>query len=644
MDAPALTIRINVLRVVAIIAFALLVARLWSLQIAQWDVLERRATGSRTTILQSPAARGVIFDRKGRALAVNRPEYGLKVDAAAIPQAEQQQVVVQLTSLLDPPADEIEGLRKAVTSPAEAGGTVVASDLEPSQVARVLERVHPLPGVTVVERASRFYPHGTAAGHVLGYVGPMTEELEDELEDYLYVPEDGRVERHDRAETDPNELGGDWLFAKDSFVGRSGVERTFDFRKAHGPVLQGERGSMTLEVDAMGRPRRTVAEAPPKAGANLYLSIDLELQKAVENQLARVIAGSGNSAAAVVMDARTGEVLALASAPAIDPNKWIQGWTPEEWSAFEKDERKPELNKAIAGAYPPGSAFKIVSAVAALEATGATPNTTYDCGGIIHVGKAHHPYKCWHRAGHGRVGFYSAIEHSCDVYFYELVRKGGLSIANLDEWAHHFGLAAETGIDLPGESPGLVPNQAWHEEQWDRDWSLGDTLNTVIGQGDLKVTPLQMAVVTAAIANGGKVLRPLIVKRIEWPQGDREPVDVKPHVVNTLPTKQTTLEAVRAGMRRAVARAEGTGRAAALPGLAVAGKTGSAERDKVHKTHAWFTCFAPYHDPQYVVTVFCQEAGHGGSVAAPVARGILAKLFAIQRGTRLAAGPPPEAD
>ncbi len=624
---PFIGVRLRVAQVVGVLAFALLVARLWSLQIARWSDLEREAAAVRTSSVRTRALRGVILDRRGRALGVNKPTYSVVLADPALTEEQKQELIVQLADVLHTDEQGLAELKQAVQAAPGAGGVELCDGLTLDQVALLLDRRQPLPGIEVAEHDIRYYPEGATAAHVLGYVGQMSEDDFDDLGRYFYCSKAGLVLELDERERPSEDIVGDWIYFLDSTIGRSGIEKTADFSRDYGPILQGLRGTRVFEVDREGRPRATVRHTPPRPGAEVVLCLDLSLQRRVEALLDRVAGESKRSAAAVVLGAQTGEVFALASAPDFDPNMFVREQTPEQMAAFYSDPSKPELNRAIGGTYPPGSAFKIVSAVAALETGKVRPKTTFECPGIIHVGAGHHPYRCWQRAGHARVSFRMAIEQSCDVYFYEIARKGGLGIGDLAKWAHELGFGQQTGIDLPGESVGLVPTREWHAEYWDQRWALGNMLNTIIGQGDLKATPLQLAVATAAIANGGKVLRPHLIKRLQWPESDRAPVDVGPEVVRTLDASAATLRLVREGMRSAVHGEHGTGKAADLAAVSVAGKTGSAERDKVHPTHAWFTCFAPYEKPQYVVTVFCEEAGHGGSVAAPVARQILAHLF-----------------
>ncbi|MFQ5808216.1 MAG: penicillin-binding protein 2 [Armatimonadota bacterium] len=631
MDERDLNLRLGVLRVLGALAFAMLVGRLWSLQIARWDVFERDAAGNRTKAIRLSANRGVIYDREGRPLAVNRAAYDVKLRTEPLTEDERRELLIALSEALDPTEDELLGLQRLLGESPTLEGTLLAQNISRDRVARLQERFPAPVGIEVVERANRYYPRGNVAAHVLGYVGRITEGEEDEFtqrvaawNSALNGPSSSPGRRNRPSSAALAAATPERIYFSDSIIGKSGVERAGEFDDEYGPILQGCAGQRFIEVDAGMNFTRMLAERPPQPGASVYLTIDLELQQVLEQKLEEAVQESGTVAAAVVLEATSGEVLALASKPSFDPNRWISGWTQEEYEAFQQDPRKPELDRAIAGTYPPGSVFKVITAAAALRTGRITLQTAYDCQGSVRVGPR--LFRCVGK--HGRVTLYRAIEESCDIYFYNIALKAGLTIGELRPCAREFGFASTTGIRLPGEAEGLMPTREWHEDYYRERWRSGHTAIAAIGQGDVKVTPLQVAVATAAIANGGDVLRPRLFKRIRWPNGVRPDVVPAREVVHHVDVSPEILAHVREGMRRVVASDTGTGRAARIPGVQVAGKTGSAQRKPSDpKTHAWFTCFAPAESPKYVCTVFVALSGYGGEVAAPIARAAMAKLF-----------------
>jgi penicillin-binding protein 2 len=632
VDEKAQKTRMHVLRGVALLALALLVYRLGSLQIAHWDRFRRQAAASRTQTIWIPACRGTILDRQKRLLAVNEPAYDVVVDKTALAGEDLSKVRAELIAAIQANDAQAEKLRTALDLPPAPGGVVVASDVGLSVVARIQERPRPLPGVRIVERAKRLYPNGSIAAHLLGYVQPIDEEEHDRLSDYYLDTATGALRAEDDGQPDVPPERRQPIYFVDSTVGTKGIEKWCEFQPGIGPILQGLCGRRVLEVNAARNVTGTLSQQAPRPGADVYLAIDLDVQRTAEESLQYVHEHTGKAAAAVVMDVRSGEVLALASRPSFDPNRWIAGWTTEDMRAFQANPCRPELDHATAGVYPPGSIFKIITACAALERAGVTPQTTFECRGVIHVGAAHEPLWCWNHHGHGQMDFLNAIEQSCDVYFYSLVLKAGLTIDDIGACAREFGLGAPTGIELAGEADGRVPTREWYQDTYGVRWSPGDTAQVAIGQSALAVTPLQMVVATAAIANGGNVLRPHLVERISWPDGRHPDIVPQPEVVRHVSVSPEHLRLVQEGMRRVVNGTHGTGKAAAMPEVVVAGKTGSAEPDRVRPTHAWFVCYAPADDPKYACVVLAEEAGSGGKVAAPIARRILRRALGLDPG------------
>jgi penicillin-binding protein 2 len=628
--------RILVVEVVMGCVLLVFVGRLWQLQVWRWRAFARQAAANRTQTVRVEAPRGLISDRKGRLLAENRRSWRLGIDPSLFPKNDHDadRAVLLLASLIEGNAQQIRVAVKQALAATTAAQPLplpgLTGELDLPMVARIQERSIELPGVVILETTQRHYPKGELAAHALGYARSITQAQYQENKD-LRAPIRGNLD-------DPASLVPDKLYSQLSVAGQMGVEKACELDRSADPptpVLVGLPGRTVWEVDVHGERVRVVASRDAQAGASVYLTLDTGVQWAAEKALADTLReGRGTSGAVVALDVNTGEVLALVSRPGFDPNKWVKGLKPEEWKALSEDKRTPMLNKATGGQYAPGSTFKMISSIAAFESVKLQPKTSFECGGRITVGWRHQVFRCWKPGGHGWVDYWRGLSESCDVYFYSLVRSLRLSSEALAYWAREFGLGSTTGIALPGEAEGTVPDPEWKRIVVRDPWRLGDSLNMVIGQGYLTTTPLQLAVATAAIANGGRVYVPQLVRKIIWPKWmGRAPVLAEPGLVRTVGASPASFDLVRRAMRLAVTSEHGTCKVVGGLGVSVAGKTGSAEHKPGTPTHGWFACFAPYEQPQYAVVVFVESGGHGGVVAAPIARKVLAALFGLgERG------------
>lgn len=640
MELTGYDSRIRIVLLAGALAFLLLAGRLAMLQLTSYGAqASEMAARNRAKIVWEDAPRGLLLDRNGTVLAQNRSQWDVEVVPADYPKqdpAAAERIVRLLTEILRVPMPQVrEALEQALgeraleSVPLKGIGEDVSFEVAAQVEARRLE----MPGIQVGSDVRRFYPQGKLAAHLLGYVRAINAVQYEDLREVVYP-------LADPAEAPPFPAR-DSVYALNSVIGQSGVEKLLEYVKdADGriiPILQGRRGYRLYEVNAKPEPIWVISERKPVPGATVYLTLDAKLQKAAEEALDGALAQKGLSGAAVVLDAQTGEVLVMASRPAYDPNKWIRGWTPQELRALNTDPRRPQLNHAISGCYAPGSVFKLISSVAAFSTTNLSTGDSYYCPGAIYEGRDHRRFGCWNK--HDMVDYYKGMAESCDVYFYNMVLSKGLSSDALAQYARAFGLGSLTGIGLPGERPGFVPDRRWKQEAKQEPWLTGNTLHFVIGQGFLTVTPLQMAAVTAAVANGGKLPQPNLVKRIVWPDwsgyGTQE---VTPPPGRRVEVDPKILERVRQGMRMAVSNQRGTGHVMQGLGVAVAGKTGSAEHQPDRPSHAWFVCYAPADAPRYAICVFVDEGGHGGTTAAPVARKILAAALGVP-ATEPAVGP-----
>ncbi len=616
--------RFAVLGAIIVVALGVLLVRLWTMQVLAGDTYAALARENRLREISLSAPRGRILDRNGKPLVTNRSALAVSIDPAedrvrslivraqsADPaddptKLEIEEVFGPLAEMLGMPTSEV--FEKVVDARVEAlRPRVVAVDVPLDVVARLAERSSEFPGVRIEEIAVREYPHASLAAHVLGYTGEISP-----------------AELKAAGDMSGYELG--------DIVGKTGVEAQYE------RVLQGDKGRRLIEVNAKGRPLRIVDEQPPVAGHDIRLTIDVEIQRAAEEQLIRALAEAhrqgfeqARAGAAVVVDVKTGEVLAMASAPTFDPSTFIGGISAAEWKSLtEKGSEYPLNNRAVMGAYPPASTFKVVTGLAGLRAGVTYAGRSYVCAGKWTEMGEQWPKWCWKRTGHRALTFERGIIDSCDTVFYEIGyefykrRK-----EELQAFAREFGLGSRTGVDLPGEIRGRVPDAAWKKE-YNRDypewqtWLPGDTVNLAIGQGDMLVTPLQMACVYAGIANDGTVMRPHVLKDV-LNQDGTVAKKVEPEVLSRVDVRPAHLAIVRRALVGVTE--QGTGASAFSGfGVRVAGKTGTAQvagKDD----YAWFCAFAPADSPRYAVAVVIEQGGHGGSVAAPAARNILASLL-----------------
>ncbi|MER3455624.1 MAG: penicillin-binding protein 2 [candidate division GAL15 bacterium] len=578
-----LTTRLASLGVGLTVALAALGLRLWQLQILQADYYAQLADVNRLRVHRLPSPRGLILDRRGTPLVTNRPAFSVWVVPAEV--VDPGRVLPQLARVVGVPEDDLwarwERSRRRPFEPMR-----VRRDVGIRVVTALEERRQSLPGVQVEAEPVRVYPFGPAAAHVLGYLGEVSPEELEALRPRGY-------------------RAGD-------LIGKAGVERAYD------EVLRGSDGEHAVEVDAAGRPLRVLREQPGQPGHTLVLALDRELQEEAARQL------QGRSGAVVAMDPWTGEVLAMASSPSFDPNLFSVGISEQDWQRLSADRRNPLLNRATASAYEPGSVFKVVTGLAALQEGRAASSSRFLCKGSLQLGR----WVFRDLVAHGVVDFTTGVAQSCNVMFWTLGLALGPDL--LAEYAQRLGFGSPTGVDLPLEVPGMIPDPAYKQRTWQEPWYPGDTLNMAIGQGFVLVTPLQVARAMSAVANGGILLRPRLVRAVVSPEG---------HVVRTfspeaqarLPVSDQALAALRRGLVAVVDR--GTGQAARVEGLQVAGKTGSAETAR-GRPHAWFAGYAPASQPRIVVVVLVEHGYRGGVSAAPIARAILERWWTGLRSAR----------
>jgi penicillin-binding protein 2 len=590
-----------VLRAAVILLFGVLIVQLVNLQIIQGDEFRHQAEINALREVDVPAARGLIYDRNGTLLVENQAEFAAAIIPGDLPDKGEAAVYRMVSGVIDVPVDEIEQeIAEAVEARGEYDSVVLKEKLDRDTALILMELEPHAPGLTVLVKPARNYLTGSLLSHVLGYVGPISEEEFQALADEGYTPRD--------------------------IIGKSGVESSYE------DVLRGTAGKRLIEVDAAGRELRLVSERRAIDGSNLALTIDLELQREVARVLEEYTPESTNAAAAVI-DVKSGELLSMVSLPSFDNNVFNKPLSDADLSALLESEGKPLVNHALAERYPPGSTFKTIVGSAALQEGIATPETTITSRGYLTIENEFDPnvlyfYPDW--ASLGPLDFYGGLAMSSNVYFYYLAGgypdEGfvGLGEERLATYARAFGFGSPTGVDVPGESPGLVPDAQWKVDTVGDSWALGDTYNFGIGQGYVAATPLQVLTAVTAIANGGELLTPHVVKELRDSFGN--PLEeIEPGPRSNVPVDDANLEIVRMGMRQSVT--EGVAKNAAVKNLEVAGKTGTAEfgpqrGDGTYETHGWFVGFAPYEDPEIAVVVFVEHGG-GGDDASPAA----AKIF-----------------
>jgi penicillin-binding protein 2 len=582
---------------VAGIAFFIIFIRLWYLQIIKGGELRQLSENNCIRILENPADRGMLLDRKRSVLAHNRPSF----EVSLVPEdlRVNPDVLTQVGEMLNMDQEEIKNRLQGLKQRPAFKPVKIKSDIDWKEVALLeFNRVH-LPGLIVDVRPRRTYIYGDLAAHLIGYLGEIDE---NELK---------------RSKNGSYRMG--------DMIGKYGVEYRWE------SDLRGVDGGRQIEVDALGKEIKPLRSVDPFPGHNLILTLDLELQKVAEE------AFQDRSGALVAMDPKTGRILAMVSKPSFDPNLFAGNTSPEEWKSLTENPGHPLQNKGIQGQYPPGSVFKIITAIAGLESGIIDTNTQMICTGSYTYGNR--DFRCWKEGGHGKISLRQAIVSSCDIYFYQVGLKVGVDL--IAHYAKEFGLGRVTGIYLPHEKPGIVPSTSWKEKSSGVPWYSGETLSLAVGQGYLNTTPLQLLSLMSAIANGGRIYLPQVVERVENIYGDVLK-EYPPIEVGRANVSEKTLHIIQDALMGAVNEPHGTGLGCALKEVKVAGKTGTAQviglpqnfkngdMDKMplkFRDHAWFVAYAPFEDAQIAVAVLVEHGGFGAVAALPIAKKVFEKYF-----------------
>ena len=585
--------------VIVLFFFLVIVSRLWFLQISSGPEYRELADNNRVRLRSVPPPRGHILDRYGREIVTNRPSFNvvmIREDSFDV-----SDVLKRLSEVLD---EDIEAFWKRIR---EAEGTprhlpiVMKEDIDWEKLAYLENHKYKFPGIRIEVQPVRTFHYGDLAGNAIGYIGSINrKQLEGDKEGFYQ--------------------GGD-------MIGKRGLE------KLRERDLRGEKGRSSTEVNARGFEQRQLKNLAPLPGNDIRLTLDAELQKEAEAFMA-----IGEKAGAIVaLEVNSGRVLVAASSPSIHLEDFVGGISTENWNALLNNPKHPLINKVAQAAYPPGSTYKIVTALAGLAEGVIDKDSVIYCPGYYYFGNR--VYRCWKRGGHGAVDLKRAIAESCDVYFYQVGQRVGVD--TLAEYAKKMGLGEKTGIEMEHEKSGLIPTKEWKRKAKNERWHEGETLSLAIGQGFNLLTPLQVCLMTAATANGGKIYKPKLIESVTTPDG--EVVErFEPELIGELNSREKAyLELIRDGLVEVVHGIRGTARNVRIEGITIGGKTGTAQVVRIaqykglkdseipykYRDHAWFTCYAPAENPQIAVTVLVEHGLHGGSGAGPIARVVMKKYF-----------------
>lgn len=577
-----------------LLAFAVIVARLYFLQVKEADKYKMMSDENRISTRFLVPPRGLIFDRNGEIIAKNEQDFQALMVAEQTPDiAETLKTFKQIVPLTE---GEAQKIRKDLKNKRRFIPIKLKDNLSWNEVSKILLHAPDLPGVEINEGLSRYYPYADIYAHVLGYVGPVSDK--DKKDNPLYMVPGFKI-------------------------GKSGLERYFDYK------LQGKGGTIKLEVNAYGRVMNEIERNSGEEGQSLTLTLDARLQRAAYEAFGE------ESGAAVVLNVRTGEILALVSTPSFDPNLFTNGISYKHWNALLKNERTPLVNKAVSGQYSPGSTFKVVVALAALEAGVIDLNTRFNCSGGLDVGNIR--FHCWRHSGHGSLNVVEALKHSCDIFFYETAMK--LGIDKIHDMAVKLGMGNVLEVGLDNEKAGIIPTKAWKKARFGTSWTQGDAANSGIGQGYVLVTPLQLATMLARVVNGGYAVQPTFIK----------PTEKELSKIKRLDISTKNIEIVKRGMFEVVNGTGGTaGRARFnINGAMMGGKTGTTQVRRISmkerssgilrdeqlpwrlRNHALFIGFTPVDNPRYSVAVIVEHGSSGSGVAAPIASKILQEALQL---------------
>ncbi len=586
--------RLSVLTIGSIVLIFVLMGRLYFLQVIQAEKYKTMADENRIATRMLIPPRGIIYDRNGTVLATNEQNFQALIVAEQTINLDE--TLAQFKELMPLSAEEEEKIRKEIKTKQKFIPVKLKDNLSWEDVSALQLNAPYMPGIIIDEGLNRTYPLGEYTAHFLGYVGAVSEK--DEKDDPLFMVPGFKI-------------------------GKTGLEKVFDER------LRGQGGNIKLEVNAMGRVMQEIERNRGLEGESFFLTIDSRLQKVAQDAFGK------NSGAAIVMDVHSGEILAFVSVPSFDPNLLTKGISQQEWNSLLNNERKPLSDKAVTGQYSPGSTFKIVVALAALENGIITPKSTYNCSGAMPLGN--HIFHCWRHSGHGKQNVVEALKNSCDIFFYQAALE--LGIDKIADMAHRLGLGKKTGIALENEQSGLIPDEKWKMKRFGTKWQKGESVIAGIGQGYVLTTPIQLVTMMSRVVNGGYEVSPSFVK-LNMAQKDK---------IRKLPISKQNLEIVKEGLFEVVNAKNGTATGVKfnINGAKMGGKTGTTQVRRISmeerrkgiikdedlpwhlRNHALFVGYAPHNQPRYAVAVIVEHGSSGSGAAAPIASKILQEAIKL---------------